>query len=141
MAERATATEAATAPAENVSLVQSSDNVGEANDPVAAATEENKPVDFVFQALDDDGDKEDLIRTMVKDEAVAKSRLQRALESTPGVEGLEVFWGNKVLEIRTKTDINKGYALRRLVAEDALEAIILMGDDTTDLDAVRDRVW
>ena len=74
---------------------------------------------------------------MAQDEAVARSRLQKALESTPGIEGLEVFWGNKVLEIRAKTGINKGHALRRLAAEARLDAIIFLGDDTTDLDAVR----
>ncbi|MCH8062062.1 MAG: trehalose-phosphatase [Chloroflexi bacterium] len=74
---------------------------------------------------------------MAENEVVAKSRLQKALESTPGVDGLEVFWGNKILEIRARTGINKGYALRKLADEAGLDAVIFLGDDTTDLDAVR----
>jgi trehalose 6-phosphate phosphatase len=74
---------------------------------------------------------------MVENEAVVRSRLKEALESTPGVEGLEVFWGNKVLEIRAKTGINKGYGLRKLATEAGLDAVLFLGDDTTDLDAVR----
>ena len=74
---------------------------------------------------------------MASNEATAKTRLKEALESTPGVEGLEVFWGNKVLEVRAKTGIDKGYGLRKLAAEAGLDAVVFMGDDTTDLDAVR----
>ena len=74
---------------------------------------------------------------MAENRAAARSRLEEALESTSGVESLEIFWGNMVLEIRAKTGINKGYGLRKLVAEAALDAIIFLGDDTTDLDAVR----
>ena len=74
---------------------------------------------------------------LAENESVVRSRLREALESTPGVEGLEVFWGNKVLEIRTKTGFNKGYALRKLSAEAGLDAVVFLGDDTTDLDAVR----
>ena len=74
---------------------------------------------------------------MAQDEAVARSRLQNALESTPGVDGLAVFWGNKILEIRARTGVNKGYALRKLADEAGLDAVVFLGDDTTDLDAVR----
>ncbi len=74
---------------------------------------------------------------MAENEAVVRSRLKEALESTPGVESLEVFWGNKVLEIRAKTGINKGYGLRKLATEAGLDAVLFLGDDTTDLDAVR----
>ena len=74
---------------------------------------------------------------MAENQVAARSRLEEALESTSGVESLEIFWGNMVLEIRAKTGINKGYGLRKLVAEAALDAVVFLGDDTTDLDAVR----
>ena len=74
---------------------------------------------------------------MAENEAVVRSSLKEALESTSGIEGLEVFWGNKVLEIRARTGINKGYGLRKLATEAGLDAIVFLGDDTTDLDAVR----
>ena len=66
----------------------------------------------------------------------ARSGLEAALASAPGVERLEVFWGKMLLELRAPTGLTKGYALRRLVREWGLDAIVFIGDDTTDGDAL-----
>ena len=65
-----------------------------------------------------------------------KDALQAALNAEPDTKTLQVFWGKRVLEIRPPRDLNKGDALKRLVAERRLSAAIFVGDDTTDVDAM-----
>jgi len=71
-----------------------------------------------------------------RDRKAARSTLEAALASAPGVERLEVFWGKMLLELRAPTGLTKGYALRRLVREWDLDAVVFIGDDTTDGDAL-----
>ena len=66
-----------------------------------------------------------------------KRLLAETLASTPGTEELDVFWGKMVLEIRAPVGLDKGYALKKLVREHALESIVTLGDDVTDMDAWR----
>jgi trehalose 6-phosphate phosphatase len=51
--------------------------------------------------------------------------------------GLEPHWGRKVLEIRPASGIDKGTAVKRLLAEQPIERALFAGDDRTDLDAFR----
>ena len=51
--------------------------------------------------------------------------------------GLEPHWGRKVLEIRPAAGIDKGTAVRRLLADHRIEQALFAGDDRTDLDAFR----
>lgn len=51
--------------------------------------------------------------------------------------GLRVFQGRKIFELRPPLAIDKGSTLRRLIEEHSLDAAIYLGDDTTDLDALR----
>ena len=67
----------------------------------------------------------------------ARDNLTEALESAPGVEELEVFWGKMVLELRAPIGLDKGYALRKLARDRALDSLVFLGDDITDLDALR----
>ena len=62
--------------------------------------------------------------------------LTDALSSAPGAEGLEVFWGKLVLELRAPIGLDKGYAVRKLVDELNLDGAIVIGDDATDRDAM-----
>ncbi len=71
-----------------------------------------------------------------RDREAARSTLEAALASAPGVERLEVFWGKMLLELRAPTGLTKGYALSRLVREWDLDAVVFIGDDTTDGDAL-----
>ena len=64
----------------------------------------------------------------------ARRKLQAALDS---VGELEIFWGKMVLELRAPTGLDKGSAVRKLVHENRLDAVIYIGDDTTDVDALR----
>lgn len=64
-------------------------------------------------------------------------KLKSALETAPHSDILEIFWGNLILEIRGRTGLDKGHAVRTLIREHALESVIFIGDDTTDIDGMR----
>jgi len=51
--------------------------------------------------------------------------------------GLQPHWGRKVLEIRPVAGIDKGTAVRRLLAGRVASRALFAGDDRTDLDAFR----
>ena len=72
---------------------------------------------------------------LAEDTDRAKRLLSEAVDSAATAD-LEVFWGKMVLEIRTPSGVDKGYAVRRLVRERGLESAIVVGDDTTDADAL-----
>ena len=63
--------------------------------------------------------------------------LQAALAETPGLDGLDVFWGSKLLEIRPRTGLNKGHAINRLIRDKSVDSVLFIGDDTTDIDGMR----
>ena len=67
----------------------------------------------------------------------AERALMAALDSVSGVEGLEVFWGKRVLELRSSLGLDKGYAVRKLTRDRGLDAVIVLGDDVTDVDGMR----
>ena len=66
-----------------------------------------------------------------------RQRLEEALASANAANGLDLFWGNMVLEIRAPLKLDKGYAVRRLVEENRLSTVVFVGDDRTDVDAWR----
>ena len=66
----------------------------------------------------------------------ARRMLMEAVDSAPGAEELEIFWGKFVLELRSPLALNKGYAIRKLARDRDLKGVIFLGDDTTDLDAI-----
>ena len=67
----------------------------------------------------------------------AQESIQRVLGSLPRASDVEAFWGKLVLELRAPVGIDKGSALRKLAAEHALDGVIFLGDDTTDIDALK----
>ena len=71
-----------------------------------------------------------------RDREAARNALTAALASAPGIERLDVFWGKMLLELRAPTGLTKGYAISRLVREWDLDAVVFIGDDTTDGDAL-----
>lgn len=92
-------------------------------------------IDLPGLVWDDKGYTASVHYRLADDPGLVRRRLTAALESAPGRHELEVFWGKMVLEIRPPIGIDKGAAVRRLVHEHRLEAAIVIGDDTTDLDA------
>ncbi len=74
---------------------------------------------------------------LAPDAGEARRALEAALKAAPGARDLEVFWGKLVLELRAPVGLDKGYAIRKMAREYRLDSVIFLGDDTTDLDAMR----
>jgi trehalose 6-phosphate phosphatase len=68
------------------------------------------------------------------DEAAAEGRAREIAERAQRA-GLEPRWGRKVLELRPVSGVDKGTAVRRLLADRGLSLALFAGDDRTDLDA------
>ena len=71
------------------------------------------------------------------DPADAERRLLAALSDAPSMESFDTFRGKMLLEIRPARAIDKGDALAALAAEHRLDALLFVGDDTTDVDGMR----
>ena len=71
-----------------------------------------------------------------QDEGAARAALED-VKARAEREGFVARFGRKVLEVLPPLDVNKGTAVRRLLAERALSRALYAGDDTTDLDAFR----
>lgn len=67
----------------------------------------------------------------------AKYELQEALRILTIPKSIEIFWGREIMEIRLRSSPNKGTALESIVSSEQLMAAIYIGDDTTDLDAIK----
>lgn len=67
----------------------------------------------------------------------AEREIMRALEPIAQSRGLRITRGRRVIEIRPPVDRNKGTALAELIFEFDLKSCVFMGDDVTDLDAMR----
>jgi trehalose 6-phosphate phosphatase len=70
----------------------------------------------------------------VPDEEAARTHLE-GIAREAEESGLATHWGRKVLEIRPPVPIDKGRAVRELVAGSGVRAALFGGDDATDLDA------
>jgi len=72
-----------------------------------------------------------------KDEAAVVNDFLPTLHTLAHEYGLKVHMGKKVYEVRPPLDINKGTALKQLIQDFNLQAVIFLGDDTTDADAMK----
>jgi trehalose 6-phosphate phosphatase len=70
------------------------------------------------------------------DERAAEATLRGVAERAKAL-GLEAQFGRKVLEVRPPVAVDKGTAVRTLLARRGLHRGLYAGDDTTDLDAFR----
>jgi trehalose 6-phosphate phosphatase len=73
----------------------------------------------------------------VADPEVARAAVLAALSALPEAAQLHVTEGRQVLEIRPPVTVSKGTAVSCLVRRYGLCAALYLGDDRTDLDAVR----
>ena len=78
---------------------------------------------------------------LAPDPSDAERRLRRTLDdardAVRGLDELRWFWGRMVLEIRPRAAVNKGDAIAELAERHRLDALIFVGDDTTDVDGMR----
>jgi trehalose 6-phosphate phosphatase len=68
------------------------------------------------------------------DETAARGRAEGIAQAAESA-GLAPHWGRKVLEVRPPVEVDKGRAIRELVARTEVWAALYGGDDLTDLDA------
>lgn len=71
------------------------------------------------------------------DPAAVEQQLLEVLEPLAKQHGLRLTRGRMVVEIRPAVDRNKGTALADLIERRGLRAVVFLGDDRTDLDAMR----
>lgn len=71
------------------------------------------------------------------DPELAKSAILDALLPLAEQYGLRISYGRRVVELRLPVALDKGSALRDLVRDYHLRSVIFLGDDMTDLDAMR----
>lgn len=69
--------------------------------------------------------------------AVTADALRLPLEQIAARHHLVLFQGRMIYELRPPIAVNKGTAFRTLVMRSALDAALYIGDDTTDVDALR----
>lgn len=72
----------------------------------------------------------------VADPAATAVRLRPIVERAAQENGLQLFPGRLIFELRPPIAVNKGTAFADLVAEFGLEAAVFLGDDVTDVDAM-----
>lgn len=71
--------------------------------------------------------------------AADQERAEKAARAIAADAPAEVrpHWGRKVLELRPAVDVDKGTAVRRLLASSGVRRALYVGDDRTDLDVFR----
>ncbi|HEY1012105.1 MAG TPA: trehalose-phosphatase [Herpetosiphonaceae bacterium] len=74
---------------------------------------------------------------LTEDEAAAAALLAPLLQRISEAHGLRLLPGRMIFELRPPLDINKGTAVFDLIDEFDLRAVIVLGDDVTDVDAFR----
>jgi trehalose-phosphatase len=87
-------------------------------------------------AVEDKGPIQALHWRGAPDEQRAEA-VARAIAAEAPADALRPHWGRKVLELRPAVDVNKGTAVRRLLAEAPVRLALYAGDDRTDLDVFR----
>ena len=71
------------------------------------------------------------------DPSRARTRILDIVTPLAEQAGLRLSLGRMVIELRPPIDLNKGTALRSIVEDFGLKSMLFMGDDVTDLDAMR----
>ncbi len=88
-------------------------------------------------SIEDKGVTASIHYRQAADPPSAAAALLPELRRIAAAHHLRLFQGRMVFELRPPIDINKGSALLRLVSEHRLEGALYLGDDTTDIDALR----
>lgn len=71
------------------------------------------------------------------DPPAVANRLRPVIHRIGEQYGVRIFEGRMVFEVRPPLDTNKGSAFRALAQEYRLDAALYLGDDTTDVDALK----
>jgi trehalose 6-phosphate phosphatase len=101
----------------------------------AAAAVHNHLVPGMF--VEDKGATLSIHYRQTADPLASAERLAALLPEIAREHNLKVFRGNMIFELRPPVGIDKGSAFRQLVETHRLNAAVYLGDDTTDVDALR----
>ncbi len=74
---------------------------------------------------------------LAPDPAAAAALLEPLVRAAADRHGLRLTLGRMIFEVRPALAVNKGTAIRELVADLGLRGIVFFGDDVTDVDAFR----
>lgn len=74
---------------------------------------------------------------LVDDHEAVKAQYDPVVREIAEQHGLRVFAGRMIFEVRPPIDMNKGSAFDAVVREFKLDAAVYLGDDTTDIDAIK----
>jgi trehalose 6-phosphate phosphatase len=85
--------------------------------------------------LEDKGPTASVHYRLAPNHREARAALFARLEPLVTAEGLHLTEGRALFEIRPPVPIHKGHALMRLCTAYALDAVVMFGDDLTDVDA------
>lgn len=85
--------------------------------------------------LEDKGPTASVHYRLAPNHREARAALFALLEPLATAEGLFLTEGRALIEIRPPVPIDKGHALARLCFAHALDAVVMFGDDLTDVDA------
>ena len=92
---------------------------------------------FVGLTIEDKGLSLAVHYRNTRDPDTVSRTLEPTMQALGRNHGLSLMQGRKVFEFRVPLKVNKGAILGQLVAEYSLDGVIYLGDDTTDLDAMR----
>jgi trehalose 6-phosphate phosphatase len=73
---------------------------------------------------------------LAPDDQAARQAILAAIKGSPAAQGFELREGIRVIELYPRIHVNKGTALRRVVERFALDGLLFLGDDLTDVDAM-----
>ena len=93
--------------------------------------------DIPGMQIEDKGPTLSIHYRQTADPIQAAATLQPVLDDLAADHDLRLFQGRMVFELRPPIDVHKGTAFRQLVQEHDLDAAVYLGDDTTDVDALR----
>jgi trehalose 6-phosphate phosphatase len=96
-----------------------------------------KPMLLPGMLIEDKGATFSVHYRLLPDPDYIEKTFYPVIEKLAHDSGLVVFQGRRVFEVRPAFPINKGTALRTLVEEYHLGAVVFLGDDTTDVDAMK----
>lgn len=98
---------------------------------------ELKPALLPGMLIEDKGATISIHYRLLPEPDYVEKKFYPLIEKLAHENGLVVFQGRRVFEVRPAFPINKGTALRTLVEEYRLGAVVFLGDDTTDVDAMK----
>lgn len=105
---------------------------------LAAAAREADRVGLRGLIFEDKGATASIHYRLAPDPATARTRLAELLARLPEAQTLRLTEGRMVFELRPPLRIGKGEGVRALITEYGLRGAVFLGDDVTDLDAMRE---